>query len=113
QAMSAKMNLITRLRQLQALRVEQSTNTLFSQGLSDGAQSGPVPERPQRGQFRRALRNRRGMSCGARQMALAERVRMSWVQWRQSLRRHPRRAAFIPVQRVSQADFCQSGNDLR
>src|SRR5208337_4981533 len=28
-------------------------------------------------------------------------------------RRHPRRAAFIPVQRVSQADFCQSGNDLR
>src|SRR5208283_687519 len=47
QAMSAKMNLITRLRQLQALRVEQSTNTLFSQGLSDGAQSGPVPERPQ------------------------------------------------------------------
>src|SRR5271166_2706499 len=66
---------------------------LFSQGFSDGAQSGPVPERPQRGQFRRNLRNRRAMSCGARQMALAKRVRMSWVQWRRSLRRHARRAA--------------------
>src|SRR5271166_3449601 len=64
---------------------------LFLQELSDGAQSGPVPERPQRGQFRRALRNRRTMSCGARQMALAERVRMSWVQWRRSLPRHARR----------------------
>ena len=53
------------------------------------------------------------MSCGAGQMALAERIRMSWVQLRRSLRRHARRAAFIPVQRVSQADFCQSGNDLR
>ena len=36
------------------------------------------------------------VSCGARQMALAERVRMSWVQWRRSLRRHARRAAFVP-----------------
>jgi len=27
----------------------------------------------------------------------AKRVRMSWVQWRRSLRRHARRAAFIPV----------------
>src|SRR5271157_5621599 len=53
------------------------------------------------------------MSCGACQMALAKRVRMSWVQWRRSLRRHARRAAFIPVPRVSQADLCQSGNDLR
>src|SRR5208283_3339215 len=53
------------------------------------------------------------MPCSARQMALAERVRMSWVQWRQSLRRHPRRAAIVPVQRVSQADLCPSGNDLR
>ena len=55
---------------------------LFSQGFSEGAQSGPVPERSQRGRFRRDLRNRRAMSRGARQMALAERVRMSWVQWR-------------------------------
>src|SRR5208282_1176053 len=64
---------------------------LFSQGFSDGAQSGPVPERPQRGQFRRDLWNRRAMSWGACQMALAKRVRMSWVQWRRSLRRGARR----------------------
>src|SRR5271154_2254417 len=53
------------------------------------------------------------MSRGAGHMALAERVRVSWVQGRSSLPRHARRAAFIPVQRVSQADLCQSGNDLR
>src|SRR5208282_446727 len=47
------------------------------------------------------LWNRRAMSCGACQMALAKRVRMSWVQWRRSLRRHARRAAFIPVTRVA------------
>src|SRR5271166_315547 len=88
--------LITRLRQLQAL-IEQNTNILLSQGFSDGAQSGPVPERPQRGPFRRDLRNRRAMSCGARQLALAKRVRMSWVQRRRSLRRHARCAALIPV----------------
>src|SRR5208283_1060732 len=93
--------------------VERKVNMLFLQELSDGAQSGPVPERPQRGQFRRAIRNGRAMPCSARQMALAERVRMSWVQWRRSLRRHARRAAIVPVQRVSQADLCQSGNDLR
>jgi transposase len=42
-------------------------------------------------------RFRRATSCGTRQMALAEQVRMSWVQGRRSLRRHPRRAASIPV----------------
>src|SRR5271157_3110634 len=77
--------------------LDNARNARRDLNLSDGAQSGPVPERPQRGQFRRDLWNRRAMSCGACQMALAKRVRMSWVQWRRSLRRHARRAAFIPV----------------
>jgi hypothetical protein len=63
-----------------------------SQGFSDGAQSGPVPERPQRGQFRPDLRNRRAMSSGACQMALAERVIAPIAA--------SSRAAFIPVQRA-------------
>ena len=48
------------------MRLERNENTLICKEFGDGAQSGPIPKRPQRGRFRRSLRNRRAMPCGAR-----------------------------------------------